>query len=1035
MASAEERKLVTVLFADLAGSTELAVTRDPEQFRALLAAFFDEMASQIRAFGGTVEKYAGDAVMAVFGVPHVHEDDAERAVRAAVAMRESIGQLNSMFEQDYGARLELRVGIASGEAVAVTDPAREFMVTGEVANLAARLQSAAGGIVVSDGTYRLVRSLVDSEPLPSLSLKGFPAPVTAHLVTGLRSSPAPRGITGLSSPVVGRDRELAALQRCAEDLGRGRGQIVSILGEAGIGKSRLKNELRDRRPEHVRWLEGRCQPFTQTASYGPIIQVLRSVFQLNGTEASHIARAKLRVSLRALTGTNYDRVHAAVAHLLGVEAEPGAASSVMMDPRALQSQLALALRFIVEALSARAPVILTVEDLHWADPATIESLSLLSELTDVLPLMIAVTSRPDHDGGSWDFRFHVQRHYSHRLTELTLSPLPPDESQRLIENLLHLAELPADIRSRILDQSEGNPFFVEELIRTLIEEGALRREGERWIATGEVSGIAIPATLRGLIAARIDRLPPAAKGVLQRAAVIGRFVSYRALRSLDDSDGHLDRSIGQLLRAELLREWSHVPERQYIFKHALTQEAAASSILLDERRALHRRLALFFEQEPTPAAHRAALLAHHWRLAEDWEKALTYSLEAAERASTLYARPEAIAHYWHVLDILDRLPVTPDRERLHIDTLVALVRQPGWRRTAAEQAAGRRHLERASSAAARLQDAGRLAKVEILVGNFYQDEAMLRRAIEGAEKSGDESVRAFVDLWYGGYLGQVGQYEPSLLHTGRAIEVLGARGETSEQGYEMASSGRCYSARAGRLREALDYAARARELGDRLDDPRLRAWRAAEAEPYMYLGRWEDAVRVAEESLPRLWEIREWGPAFWVSGWATIAALKLGRDDIARRLLERALPECEAQGAPQVWGMVWLQMGLAQLSLFRDDKPAALAAARRAAELAEKSHLRLEQGAALRVLGESYEASDDAAQADAAFRRSLEVLDAIQSRPELAQTLLAYGRFLARTDKAAGERLIRRALELFEAMEAGGWVTEARQALTTSTPS
>jgi tetratricopeptide (TPR) repeat protein len=648
--------------------------------------------------------------------------------------------------------------------------------------------------------------------------------------------------------------------------------------------------------------------------------------------------------------------------------------------------------------------------------------------------MILVTSRPDHDGGSWDFRFHVQRHYPHRMTELTLPPLVPQDSQRLVENLLHLAEIPEAIRGRILDQSEGNPFFVEELIRTLIEEGALRRDGERWVAPGEVSRIAIPPTLRGLIAARIDRLPAAAKAALQRAAVIGRFVSYRALQALYDGHDDLDRSIAQLLRADLLREWSHVPERQYVFKHALTQEAAASSILLDERHVLNRRLALFFEQEATPAAGRAALLAHHWRLAEDWDKALTYTLEAAERARTLYARPEAIAHYWQALDVLDRLPSTPHRERVHIDTLVALASQPGWRRNADEQEAGLQHLERALTAAARLEDDARLVKVETLLGWHRQDEEALRRAHDRA-KTSDESVQAFANLYYGGYLGQVGRYESSLLHIDLAIEVLGTRGETSVQGYEMASGGRCYSARAGRLAEALDYAARARELGDRLDDPRLRAWRAAEAEPYMYKGSWEDAVRVAEENLPHCWEIREWGPAFWVSGWAAIAALKLGRHDVARRLLERALPECEALGASQVWGMVWLQMALAQLSLALDDKPAALAAARRAAELAEKSHFRLEQGAAFRVLGQSYEASDEPSAADAAFRRSLDVLDAIQSRPELGQTLLAYGRFRGRTDRGAGQALIERALELFKAMDASGWIAEARQALATSAPS
>jgi class 3 adenylate cyclase/tetratricopeptide (TPR) repeat protein len=1032
MAPAEERKLVTVLFADLAGSTELAVTREPEQFRALLSAFFDEMAAQIRVFGGTVEKYAGDAVMAVFGVPQVHEDDAERAVRAAVAMRESVGQLNSMFEQEYGIRLDLRIGVASGEAVAVTDSTREFMVTGEVANLAARLQSAATGIVVSDATYRFVRSLVESESRAARWLKRFSAPLSAHLITRLRAVPASRGVTGLSSPVVGRDRELEALRRCGEELAHGRGQIVSILGEAGIGKSRLKNELREHRPERVRWLEGRCQAFTQTTSYGPIIQILRAVFQLGGTETPQVAKAKLRVGLRALTGGNYDRVHVAVGHLLGVDAEPGTAISMVTDPRALQSQLALALRSIVEALSTRGPAALVVEDLHWADPSTVEILSVLSELTDVLPLMILVTSRPDQDGSSWNFRFHAQRHYPHRLTELNLPPLVHEDSQRLVENLLQLAELPEAMRGRIIDQSEGNPFFVEELIRTLIEEGALRRDGERWVATGSVSRIAIPPTLRGLIAGRIDRLSAAAKAVLQRASVVGRFVSYRALQSLTEGHADLDRSIAQLLRAELLREWSHLPERQYIFKHALTQEAAASSILLDERRALHRRLALFFEQEPIPAAGRAALLAHHWRLAEDWDRALTHSREAAERARTLYARPEAIAHYWQALDLVARLPTTPDRERIHIDTVLALAREPGWRRNPAEHAAGLQHLERALATAARLEDEPRLVKVETILGWHSQDEDALLRALDRAKLTSDELLQTIADLFYGGYLGQVGRYESSLVHIGRAIEVLGTRGETSEQAYEMASGGRCYSARAGQLAEALDYAARARELGDRLDDPRLRAWRAAEAEPYMYKGLWEDALRVAEENLPLCWEIREWGPAFWVSGWAAIAALKLGRHDVARRLLDRALPECEALGASQVWGMVWLQMGLAQLSLALDQKPEALAAARRAAELAEKSHFRLEQGAAFRVLGQTYDASRDASAANAAFRRSLDVLEAIQSRPELGQTLLAYGCFMARSDRTAGRTLVKRALELFEAMAATGWVAEARQALATS---
>jgi class 3 adenylate cyclase len=243
----DERKLVTVLFADLVRSTELVVEHNPEDVRAMLHAFFEEMAREVRAFGGTVEKYAGDAIMAVFGVPRVYEDDAERAVRAAVAMQGSLAQLNPAFERDYGVRLELRVGIASGEAIAASGPSTEFLVTGEVATLAARLQSAAPGILLSTETHRLVAPLLDVERLDGLSLKGFEGPVTAYRLSELRASDSrPRGIPGLASPMVGRDAELHALHECVGALRRGRGQIVSIVGEAGIGKSRLKNELRDK---------------------------------------------------------------------------------------------------------------------------------------------------------------------------------------------------------------------------------------------------------------------------------------------------------------------------------------------------------------------------------------------------------------------------------------------------------------------------------------------------------------------------------------------------------------------------------------------------------------------------------------------------------------------------------------------------------------------------------------------------------------------------------------------------------------------
>jgi class 3 adenylate cyclase len=532
MAARDERKPVTVLFADLAGSTELATRHDPEPLRALLTAFFDEMRQQIEAFGGTVEKYAGDAIMAVFGVPRVGEDDAERAVRAAVAMRGSLDQLNPMFEQEYGVRLSLRVGVATGEAVATTGAVNHFMVTGEVANLAARLQTSGTGVVLSEQTYRLLAPLLDVEPLPPLDLKGFPRPVTAYGLRALRTSESRlRGVPGLSSPVVGRDREIAALRARIDELRRGRGQVVFLVGEAGMGKTRIKVDLRESLHNGVRWLEGRCQSYTQSTSYAPMVQVLRHLTGLGTAEPAAIARAKLRAALRALAGPRAEQVQPALAHLLGVDLGSGP-PAVPADARSVQSELVLAIRILLEGLASRDAVIVAIEDLHWADVASIELLTVLLELTDRLPLMILLTARPETDADAWSLRFHAERNYPHRVTEIRLPPLAPEDTERLADNLLRVSDLPEGLRGRVLERAEGNPFFLEEILRTLIEEGVLRREGERWVATAELERTPMPTTLRAVLAARIDRLPAPAKLTLQRASVAGRFFTYRALEAL-----------------------------------------------------------------------------------------------------------------------------------------------------------------------------------------------------------------------------------------------------------------------------------------------------------------------------------------------------------------------------------------------------------------------------------------------------------------------------------------------------------------------
>jgi class 3 adenylate cyclase/tetratricopeptide (TPR) repeat protein len=1031
MAATDERKPVTVLFADLKGSAELATRHDPEQLRALLSAFFDEMRQQIEAFGGTVEKFAGDAVMAVFGVPRVNEDDAERAVRAAFAMQESLAQLNPMFEQEYGARLVLRIGIATGEAVAASHAVNEFMVTGEVPNLAARLQSVGDGITVSETTHRLLAPHLEAERLEPLSLKGFSSPITAYRALELRGGERRHmGVTGLSSPVVGRDREMAALSACLEDLRRGRGQVVSIVGEAGIGKSRLKIEQHENLPEGLRWFEGRCQSYTQSTSYAPIIQILRSALGLGPTEAPAIARTKLRAAGRALSGSEAAQSQGALAHLLGIDLGASQAQAIPSDPRALQSQLVLAIRALLQGLAERSPVIVAVEDLHWADPASVDLLTLLLELTDFQPIMILVTSRPDTEGDAWTFRLHAERNFGHRLTELRLAPLAVEDSQRLTDHLLRVSDLPQAIRERILARAEGNPLFLEEIIRGLIEEGVLRREGDRWIAAGTPEQWTIPTTLRGMIGARIDRLPAPAKALLQHAAVIGRFFGYRTLRALSDEPAEVDRALAHLLRAELIREFASPPERQYIFKHALTQEAAEATLLAEQRRDLHGRVARHLESTlGDGAAEQAALLAHHWYQAAEWDRALEHTLAAAVRARGLYDRPAASGHYWRALELFDRLPRTEERERQHADATEALMQLPGYARDETMVQLALQHLDRALRSAAERGDVASLARMQARKGSIVRDEELLKEALARAESCGEPLTHAFARDRYGGYLGQGGRWNEALTQYGHAISIYAEQGVRVQHAMSINFGGRCYSARAGRLADSLRYAREFRKIAAELGHAPLLAIRAMEAEPYLYQGAWNDVIRVAEESLPIAWQIGELNPILFGSAWLGLAYLKVGRLAEARRVIDRAIEQWQTSRESTPFSVTYLTIAASLTRLAGGETDAALETARKALDYADRSRFPLEQGAAHRVLGQAYAATGNPVEAEVAFRESLGILESIRSWPEVGQTLLAYGQFKLRGDDVEGRALIERARATFEEIGATGWVDEAQAAL------
>jgi class 3 adenylate cyclase/tetratricopeptide (TPR) repeat protein len=1029
-----ERRQLTVMFCDLVGSTALASRLDPEDLREVLAAYRTAVDEVVATFGGYVAKYMGDGVLAYFGYPQAHEHDAERAVRAGLALSHRIGRL-----QSGATALASRIGIATG-LVVVGDlvgsgEAQERGVVGETPNLAARLQdmAPANAVLVAESTRRLVGNLFDYRDLGAVTLKGLAEPVSASQVLG--ESTVENRFEALRStklsPLVGRDEEVQLLMRRWDLAKVGEGQIVLISGEAGIGKSRIVAALQERleteRPIHLRYF---CSPHRSDSALFPFIARLERAAGFARDDAPAAKLDKL-AALRPRSGDSDQATEAVLADLLAVPA--GERYPPLPDePRQKREFIFAALIRQLEGLAQHRPVLFLFEDAHWIDSTSLDLLDRMAERVRRLPVLMIVTFRPEFEP-PWTGQAQV--------TSMTVSRLGQRETKALVGRVAGGKAMPGEILDRLIEHADGIPLCVEELTKTLLEGNLLREENGQYILSGPLPALAVPASLHDSLMARLDRLGPG-KELAQIGAAIGREFSWDMMKAVAHRpNDRLRDALDRLVEAGLVYSRGGPPPTSFVFKHALVQDAAYGTLLRGRRQELHAGIARVLEERVAPpfeeasAGEGAALLAYHWLRAENWEKALAYTLEAAERAQKLFARPEAINQYWQALELIARLPHTPERGRVHCQVIVSLVRLPGWIRDDEAEARLLRHVDQALTNAAEAGQTADVARLETIKGRHQDDEALLLSALARAEGSGDKMAEAYVADRYGDYLGMNGQFEASLVHVARAIEIWGAQGEQLLQARSMASGGRCYNARAGKLDQALVLAGRVRVSADALNNAQLRAWGAMEAEPYFYKGLWDEAVLAAEDALTVAWEIGEWTVVFFSSAWLALAYLKLEQPDKARRALDRVFNETPARMfKASVFGISYAQIARAQIHLTTGRPDEALSTVRQALAAAERGGFRLEEVAAHRVLGQVHEARGDRGEADAAFRRSLELLDEIQCPPELAQTLLAYGRF-RRGDNAQEDRtLIERALRLFEEMKATRWIEEAHAALAAASP-
>lgn len=681
----EQRKLATILFADLVGFTALSAELDAEEVRDLLKHYFAAWSSFIQNQGGVVEKFIGDAVMAVFGLPVAREDDPERALLAALGMRRELEALNQQHPVADGRRLAMRVGIHTGEILVGSFGERqegEFVAVGETVNLASRLQAAApaNGILITYDTYRHIRGLFEARPFERLSLKGIVEPVQTYLVQ--EATPRPqrgsrRGVAGIQTRMVGRNQELARLQALYhETIRSGQRRSLALVGEAGIGKTRLLSEFEGwlaGLPDAPRVLKGRAFSVTQNTPYSLARDVIAAHFDIQESDPAALVGQKLKRGWRQAfalapggpaAGKAAGPAYAA-ARLLGFELSPGEVEpEPHQDARGFYDQALIELRAYFRALASRGPVLLLLEDLHWADDSSLELLNQIGENLEDLPLLVIATTRPRlaERRPGWQEELQFQ-------AALELRPLSKEESLDLIRQILHkVPELPQGILELITASADGNPFYVEELVKMLIEDGVIAVEADAWrVEEALLPGLRVPPTLVGVLQARFDRLPPDERVDLQRGSVIGRIFWDQAVVYLQGEDNGAPPSAPEQPVLEVLQRLqgrqmifqqprsTFESTREFSFKHALLRDVTYESLLKRQRRAYHHRAAQWVEQvagQLQRLGQFAGLIAGHYDQAGEAAAAAEWYWQAGQGAARRYANAEALYAFNRALELL-----------------------------------------------------------------------------------------------------------------------------------------------------------------------------------------------------------------------------------------------------------------------------------------------------------------------------------------------------------------------------------------------
>lgn len=725
-ASDSDRRTVTILFADLSGFTALSELLDPEVVQTLQTELFTELTAAVESFGGFVDKFIGDALLALFGAPAAHEDDPERALRAALDM---IVRTEQLGESSIAARpkLVLHIGINTGPVVAGglgVGTAKSYSVTGDTVNTAQRLQSLAspGEVLVGPLTYRLTRHAFSYVSLGDVALRGKSGSVLVHRLGGPLAAPRPaRGLDalGLSTPLIGRDAELQRMLASLDQACTGQAQLLHLVGEAGIGKSRLVNEFVARlgceeRFRDIAVRQAACSSLGER-SYGTIGAVVRSAAGIMQNEAPDEMRAKLAALLTDLGigGEEAARLMPLLYHVLGL-GDPEATLQ-HVAPEQLRRQILHAVCTIIERRLTISPLLIIVEDLHWADAVSLEALRFAMDRLERSRLMLVVTHRPAQENDPLD-----SSRFSH--TALRLSQLGDADGRRLLAALFgeDWAGSSGGLPGKILDRAGGNPLFIEEIVRSLIELGVLKRDGQQWHIVAGEAAVSIPDTIQAMLLARVDRLPPEARRLAQEAAVIGPRFDATLLEAVTADPVRLEAGLELLCDAEIIQKVAgagSISSHCYRFTQTLLQDVIYQNLLLQRRTDMHGQIAATFEElcgESPERLEDLTVLGHHFGLSAAREKGAHYLREAGDRARAIYANDDALRFYEQALAALAAAGQEP--LKLQLGERIADLHGPTGRRALAHE-----HYETVLRAYRRNDDRVASARVLRKIGRLLWD--------------------------------------------------------------------------------------------------------------------------------------------------------------------------------------------------------------------------------------------------------------------------------------------------------------------------